>query len=514
MTENRKRNAAINFLTATFGSVINSILTFVSRTVFIYSLGTLYNGVNGLYTNVLGMLALAELGVGQAISFNLYKPIAENDTKRICAIMNFYRVAYRIIAGVVFVLGMVLVPFLKYLIKGAEGVDHLELYYLVFLFNTVSSYLLVYKSTLVEADQKKYLINNINTVIKAATTIAQIIVLLIFKNFLAYLVIGMVVQFVGNIYINYFCDKRYPYLKGENNEHLSDSEKNSIFTKIRALMLHKVGDKAVNQTDNIIISSFINITSVGLVANYSMLMSFINSFIISFFYSASAAIGNIISTEENRSYEVSKRYDFLGHVLYGWSTLCLYFLLTPFITLWIGQDKTIDSVTCFLICINFYFVGIRVPLSIVKGAAGLFEQDKWVPLLQAFTNLLVSIVGAKYLGLIGVYIGTLVSSLFPLIIRPIIIYRHIFRRSSSMYFMEMLKRILQMSVCFIILSFLFMHISFSNLIIELGFRLICCTALMTVVVWVVYHNKDELEYLIHVFKETKSKVEEKLHFAK
>ena len=499
MANDRKKYAAKNALAATLGNVLNSLLALVSRTIFIYSLGTIYNGINGLYSNVLGMLSLAELGVGAAISFTLYKPLAEKDIKKIQAIMNFYRIAYRLIVGIILAIGIALVPFLKHIIKGANGVDHLILYYLIYLFNTVSSYLLIYKSTLVEADQKSYLITNINTITKVLISVSQIIVLLLFRNFLIYLVMGLVVQLFGNIYINYFCNKEYPYLKEKNEEKLSTDERNIILTKIRALMAHKIGDKAVNQTDNIIISYFINVTTVGLVTNYTMIINLINTFIIAFFNSATAAIGNIIATEENeKKIVVVRRYDFLGYVFYGWSFLCLYFMLTPFISFWIGKDKLINKEICFMLCANYFLTGIRVPFSNVKGAAGMYEQDKMVPLLQAAVNLLISIYCAKYYGLIGIYIGTLTSSLVPLLIRPVIVYKYIFKENVKIYFEELAYRLMQIAIAVISLSYIFDRIIISNIIAILFIRLIVCTIMMTVMIIIFYRKHDELLYIKNI----------------
>ncbi len=496
MTANRKQYAAQNAMAATLGNVINSVLAFATRTIFIYSLGTVYNGINGLYTNILGMLSLAELGVGAAISFSLYKPLAEKEIKKIQAIMNFYRIAYRLIAGLIFVIGVCLIPFLKYIINGAEGVDHLILYYVVFLFDTVTSYLLIYKTTLVEADQRSYLITYINTVIKVIISIAQIIVLLIFKSFLVYLLIGVIVQLIGNIYICYFCNKEYPYLKEKNNEKLTKQELNIILTKIKALMVHKIGDKFVNQTDNIIISYFINVTVVGMIANYTMIVRVINTFIVSIFHSSTAAIGNIIATDnDEHKYNVALRYDFLGHIFYGWSSLCLYFLLTPFVTIWIGKEKLIDNNICFLLCLNYYLNGIRTPFNNVKGAAGLYEQDRWVPLLQAIINVVVSIVAVKSYGLLGVYIGTLVSSLIPLFIRPFVVYKYIFKENVIPYFKEVFYRLLQMAICLEILSYVFSILSVSNMVFALGIRFLLCTIVMCIIVIIFYRKRDEFMYV-------------------
>jgi hypothetical protein len=245
----------------------------------------------------LGLLSLAELGVGSAISFSLYKPIAEKDTAKVQAIINFYKTAYRIIAAVVVVVGLLIMPLLKFIIKGAEGVQNVYLIYCIYLANTVSSYLISYKSTILSADQRNYLLTNINTVVKLITTAAQITMLVLFRNYLLYLLIEAVLLFISKIYINHFVNVKYPYLKGKNSEKLSKSEKSTIFTKIKALLLHKVGEVAINQTDNIITSAFINVATVGLVSNFVMITKAVNTFVMSFFTSAVAGLGNLIATE-------------------------------------------------------------------------------------------------------------------------------------------------------------------------------------------------------------------------
>ena len=197
-TESRTQKAAKNFLFSILGNSVNYIITFVSRTIFIYILGATYLGVSGLFTNVLGMLSLAELGVGTAISFSLYKPLATGDKQKIKALIDFYRTAYRFIALVVSILGLILIPFLPYIIKGAEDIKNINLIYILYLTNTVLSYLITYKSTLLVADQKSYLSTNITTITNIVTALTQIVALLIFKNFIVYLVIQIVIQLMTN----------------------------------------------------------------------------------------------------------------------------------------------------------------------------------------------------------------------------------------------------------------------------------------------------------------------------
>ena len=496
MKNSRTVYAAKNFIYSTAGNLCNSILSFISRTVFIYVLGTVYLGINGLLTNVLGMLSLAELGVGAAISFSLYKPLAENDIHKIQAIINFYRTAYRIIAGIVAIVGIIIAPFLKYMIHDANGISNIQIYYFVFLFNTVSSYLITYKSTLLSADQRNYLITNINTVVKMITTIIQIIVLLLFKNFMLYLIIGAVIQLSGNIYLNYFTDKQFPYIKGKNSEKLSKNDKKVIFTKIKALIFHKIGEVSIYQTDNIITSAFININTVGLVSNFTMIINIVNNFIMSFFNSATAGLGNLIATEgDEKKILISKRYDFLGFVFFGWSSIFLYFLLGPFISIWIGKDKLIDTTTITLLCINYYLTGIRVPLTNVKTAAGVYEQDQWVPLVQSLLNIIISIIGAKYMGLKGIYIGTLLSSLIPSFVRPYIVYKHVFHVSCKKYFLRYFTRIIEIIVCIGVIKLILIFVNINNIFFQFAFIIAVCIMIPCLLLVLIFRNTDEFQYI-------------------
>ena len=503
----RTRNAVKNFIFSTLGNVLNYITSFVSRTVFIKTLGTTYLGVNGLFTNILGMLSLAELGVGIAISFSLYQPLAEKDTKKIQALINFYRTAYRFIALSVAILGVSLVPFLPYIVNEAEGVDNLSLIYLLYLTDTVLSYLITYKSTILNADQKSYLCTNITTITRVIATVFQILVLILFKNFIIYLIVQIVVQLLGKIYINIFTGKQYPYLQGRNKARLSKEERNTIFKKIKALMAHKVGDVAINQTDSIITSSFINVTVVGLVSNYTMIIQVINSVINTFFSSAVAGLGNVIATEtKEKRLSIFKKYDFLGFFFFGWSSIFLYFLLEPFITLWIGADKLIDQYSLLLLCVNYYFTGQRVSLGNIKSAAGVFEQDVWMPFAQAAINIFTSILMVQLCGLPGIYIGTLFSSLVPNIGRPIIVYKYIFERSSKEYFIEYIKRVILVLSCGGIVFAASVLIPFESIILNLIMRFVLCLVVPFIGIWICYRKTSEWTYCVDITKRIINKV--------
>jgi len=434
----RLENTAKNFIWSTISTLLGALIGFVSRTVFIHVLGTDYLGVNGLFTNLLTMLSFTELGIGAAINFSLYKPLALNDIEQIKSLMNFYKKAYGIIAGIITVLGLILLPFIKLFITGGEGIQNIYLIYLIFLFNTSYSYLFTYKRTLLFADQKSYLITNIQMVINILTLLIQLAILLVFKNYIAYLASMVVMGVLQNFYVNGYINKRYPYLLEKKVQNLSKENRASILKNVKALLLHKMGDLCINQTDNIIISSFINITVVGLVSNYYLIINTVNSFLVNLFNAANASWGHLIATEtEEKRLDIFNGYNFLAFCFFGWASICFYNLLNPFITLWIGEDKLIGQGIVNLVIINFYVTGMRIPLANIKAAAGVYFQDRFVSLIQAAINLVISIVSVRYLGLAGVFMGSVVSSLLvPCWYRPIVVYRYVLAASPKTYFIK------------------------------------------------------------------------------
>ncbi len=468
MNTSRTQYAAKNFMWATIGNLSTAVLTLIQRTIFIYILGTTYLGVSGLFTNILGMLSLAELGFGSAISFSLYKPLADKDTKKVWAIIDLYKIIYRVVATVVTIIGLLIVPFLRIIAKGAEELDHLTFIYCIYLFNTVTSYLITYKSTVLNADQRNYLITNINTVVKIITVIVQTFVLILFQSFILYLIVESMIQLVSKFYLNYFTNKRYPYLREKNKEKLSKEDKDVIFNKVKALVVHKIGEVSIYQTDNIVTSMFINVNTVGLVSNFTLIINYVNKYVVSFFSASIAGLGNLNATESlDRKYTVFKKYDFLGFFFFSISSIMLYFLLPPFVEIWLGKERLIDNITVLLLCANFYFVGQRIPVGNMKDSAGVYEPDAWMSIVEAIINIIISVVGAIYLGLIGIYIGTVVSGLVPTFGKPYVLYKYVLEKSSRTYYEEYIKRICIMAINIFLIKVILNYTSCNNAMLNL-----------------------------------------------
>lgn len=447
ISKTRTEMATKNIMWAYANTVVTTILKFVCRWAFIHTIGVTFLGISGLYTNILSVLSLTELGINSAMNYNLYKPVAEGDIERIKSLMKLYKNAYRIIALVISVIGLALVPFLKYLIKGAEDVEHLVLYYLLYLFNTVSSYFVSYKYSLNSAEQKGYIVNNIVTVSSIVMTILQIISLFVFKSFLAYIIIQVICLLVQKIFAAFYLNKMYPYLNDKNVEPLDKETKKGLFVHVKSLMVHKLGQVAVNQTDNIIISAFINVTTVGLIANYTLVTSTVDTFLNIMFNNITGSLGNLCATaDKERQYFVYKVYDFVDYWLYGFAAIAYASLIQAFTSLMWGTEFVLDFKVILLIIINTYIVGQRIPLNNMKMAGGAFVKDRYLPALQAVLNLGISIVLAKKIGLVGVYIGTIVSGTIPTFIRPLVTYKQLFGKKATEFYLLFFKHFFEIAI--------------------------------------------------------------------
>lgn len=501
----RIENTSKNFIFSLLATMVSAITSFISRTVFIHTIGVTYLGANSLFTNILSMLSLTELGLSSAIGFSLYTPLAKKNTQMIKSLMRFYKKAYQIIALVITVLGLALIPFLDRLIKDPGDIQRIPFIYIVFLYNTVISYWFTYKTTLVVADQKSYLITNMTSVIGIITMVIQTSILLVFRNYFVYLVIGAVINTVQWYFINRRIFRQYPYLKDKDVQPLDEDERKNIAKNVKAMVFHKFGELCINQTDNIIISSFISIATVGIYNNYYMIINIINRFAQSIFSAASASLGNLIATETfEKRYEVFKRYNFLGFWVFGWTGLCLYVLLNPFVELWLGEAFLIDNLTLSLVMLNYYLVGMRVTIGNVKNAAGLYSQDQWVPVVQSLVNLVVSILGAVKMGLPGVFLGTVVSSVaVPCWYRPVVVYKYVFQKPVNEYFAYyfMYLAVVLMNLFLVMgINHFIIDSHASNEYISFILKMIACAIVPNAVIIALFHRTEEYGYLVGLAK--------------
>lgn len=388
------------------------VVSFVSRTIFIYYLGKTYLGVNGLFSNVLSLLSFAELGIGQAIIFSLYKPIADGDTERMLSLMNLYGKVYRILFFVVLALGLALLPFLPYFINDFYSIPDLYLIYIMYVVNSAASYLFAYKSSFLTACQKNYLNTGITAVFYLITTFLQLTCLILFKNYILYLSIAICSAILQNVYIAHRVDKMYPFLKRKDGKPLERTDLSKIKKDVYALMLYKVGAISLNSTDNILISKFVGLITVGLYSNYALITTSVSSFLGTIFANLTASIGHLNATEdEDRKYFLFRVINFSVFWLYSVAGICIFILINPFIRCWIGDSYILGESIVLIICLNLYISAMLYPPTQYRQTMGIFVQGKYRPIISAFINIFVSILLGKYYGLSGIFWGTAITRL-------------------------------------------------------------------------------------------------------
>lgn len=496
----RIQKAGKNIIFGYISNLVILLVNFIQRTVFIYVLGRTLSGVNGVYTDVLSVLSLTELGIGTALNYSLYKPVAEHDIEKIKSYMRFYKKAYLTIAGVIAVLGIGISPFLKYILKnpGNLTVRELTLYYYLFLFNTVISYFVTYKYSLVNAEQKNYIQTNITTLTKLATATVQIAVLLLFRNFLFYLLAQSIVELLQKIFVTVYLSRLYPYLRDKDVKKLTAEETQVVATKTKALICHKIGDVARLQTDKIIISSFVNVDTAAVVDNYVYIITYVGNFVNIIFDSAISGFGNVVATEsKERQYLLFKVYRFFACWLFGFGAVGFFHLLTPFIGgVWLRDAGwTLPQVTVTLLVMDFYLKGGRTVLLNFKIASGLFEQDRFLPLIQGAVNLVVSIALVIKIGVMGVYVGTLVSGILANLIRPGIIYRVCFEKKAGAYFKDSLKYIGVIVAVGAVITPIRHVVMGEVTMLTFALMVVLITMLYNLVFLAVFHRTEEFSYL-------------------
>lgn len=497
----RTQKSAKNMIAAFLSQAILIILGFVSRKVMIDSVGVDYLGINGLMNNILIILSLAESGIGAAILYALYKPLANNDIQEIKALMNFYKNTYRALAAFTTLAGLAILPFLKYLIKD-NSVDNTLVIYLLFLFSSVSSYLFSYKVSINNADQNKYLYTIANTVTQVIVLILKIIILKVTNNYILFLSVDIFSTITKNIIFSKIVDKKYPYLKEKNNIKLNVEIKKELIKNIKALFVGKIGYIISTSSDNLVISSMINIKAVGLYSNYTTLTSSVYGFVSIFINSISASVGNLVAKEsEEKIYEIFNITSFINFWLYTFSFVCLYCLSDPFIALWLGEEYILQKSVLFVIMLNFLLDGLLEPIGAVKNAAGIYYPDRYVPITSAIFNLVLSLILVRHLGLTGVFLATIFSKIFfTFWINPMLVFKIVFKKSVLSYFIKIiLKIVFIFIVTFICYSIGEYFCCEYNIINFIG-RIIICLFIPNLLLLLLSFNKDEFKYVVNIFK--------------
>lgn len=450
--DSRQKNAMLASVFAILEQVISVGSVFVYRTFFLSVLTKEYLGIEGLFTNILQLFSLAELGIGTTILYRMYKPFAEKDVDSISAHVRFYKNVYHGIALITATIGLLLFPFIESIVDASDVPSdvNLKLVYALFVLQSVASYLFVYKQSIIQANQRSYLVSSFTTALTVVNVIIKIVVLMVTRKYELVLVVSIVTTILINWAFSLWITHEYKEIF-KNQTKLSKEAQKDIIKDTTGLMCHRVGFIVLTSTDNIVLSKMVSLAAVGIYTNYATITAGISMLLTKMLNSFTPTIGNFIVNYEKEAIEdLYKKLIFVNFWFTSFCTVCLYVLLNPFIEIWLRDTSyLLDVFTVMVICAQFYIKSSQTMNEAFINAAGLFTRDRIRPLIESGLNLVISIVLAKEIGIAGVFIGTCVSSLVTCFWRqPYLLYKHVFKsRPTYLVVNQLIWVVLTIIVC-------------------------------------------------------------------
>lgn len=474
--------------------IIGVLSSFGCRTVFTLMLGKEYLGVSGLFTNILTILSFAELGMGSAVVYRLYEPLARHDEEKILQYMELYKKLYRVIVLVILAAGMLLIPFLGYLVEAPDVKESVTLLYCLYLANTLVSYIFIYKKSLLTADQKDYLVTAISQIITIAMNGLQVIILLATKNFVLYLLLQIGAGLLVNIVCSLYANKRYSFLNKKASGKLTKDEVKDLKKDVSGLLLTKIAATTFTGTDNIFISAFIGIGSVGILSNYTLILSTINSMMNKVFNSFTASIGNLAVDNVKKTEQVLERLYFINAAMYCYICAGMIVLVREFVTqIWLSPEFQLSSVIVTLAIIELLLRSLHYPLHTTQLALGLFSQYRIMYLIAAVLNLLLDFILVKPLGISGLFIATILCRGIIFVTDIYVVYHFGFQKPMTSYYLMVLKWLLLTTIVCLLSFFVIYFVTVSGLV-GFAIKVVCVSIIYVFLFWLLNRKSSDYVY--------------------
>lgn len=439
MSDTRTGNSIKNSGATIFGRIATLVMEFVLRTVLIKTLGIEYGGISSLFTDILQVLSLMELGLGSAIIFALYKPLAEKNYSKINALMRFYKTAYNIIAAGVFILGMCCVPFLGSIVKDVPDIkEDIRLIFMLYVAASSCSYLVVYKETLIRASQQSRVAVRIEMAVQITFMGLESLALFIFHEYMIYLVLRIVTYLVRNILISLEVKKRFPEVSFRGDECLTREDRSKLMRDVGAMALYKISGVVLNGTDSIIISTFLGTSLVGIMGHFRMISNCVTNLSNKVWVAVLPSVGNMAAVDDdNKQYRVFSKVNLGSFIFSAFCSIAMFNLCNPLVTVWLGANYTVSTITAFAIAFNMYLFLTILPFQTFRDANGLFVQGKYRPVIMSVINIGLSLALVKPCGMFGVLVATPISRLVTQTwFDPYVVYKYVFKKSPRPYYKE------------------------------------------------------------------------------
>ncbi len=500
----RKKRSIYNVFSSIVLYFITILLAFITQTLIVKILGIDYSGINGLFNNILTILSIAELGIGSAIIYKLYEPIANNDSDKIKSWLLFYKKFYRFVALFILFIGVIIIPFIPNIIGVTNIKEDLKILYFISLLDVVFSYVMVYKRSLLYADQKNYIIDIVHIGYIIFMNIAQIVLIYFTKNYLYFLIAKLVFRLLENIILTIFVNKAYPFVK-EKASDISSEERKDVFDRIIAISIQKLSFAVNKGIDNITITVILSITNAGYYTNYNLIALTLCGVVFQIISSFTASIGNLLTEKDTeKNYSIYKVINLINTCL---TTACISGFICCadiFIKIWIGESFLLPMGVILSFGLYIYSDSIRRSITIYKEAAGICKEDKYVYIIMIFINLILSIVLCKLIGISGVILGTAISYLYLIFYSyPKYIFTKVFNKSMKYYYIEKIKYLVIIIVSTFISYYLCNKIGFQNNIINFIFSGIIAIIIPFIIIVLLNIKTNEFKYLVGLLNKKK-----------
>lgn len=499
MAESRTVKSRRNVVTGLLQYAVTILLAWVGRIIFVRVLSADYLGVNGLFSNVISVLSIADLGIPAAMTYSLYKPLAEGDKTKIASLINFFRKVYVAISFAVLFIGLSLIPILPFIVKLDSPIPNLTQYYVLTLINTVVSYLFIYRTTLLTADQKSYVLQKYVIIFKFITFIAQTVVLVLFREYLFYLIIGVLTSVIGNIVQNRAVINEYPYLNSKALP-LEADEKNSIRKNVYDLFLYRISGTIQTNTDSILISLFCGTVFVGYYSNYQLLILTVTTVITVVFSNVKSSLGNLIASDDSsleHKQDVYWTMESVNFWITAFCSICFICLFQSFIEISFSKEYLLPLGTVIVIVINFYTGNIRQPIWAFRETTGLFHETRFITMVTAILNIMFSVVMGYIWGMFGVLSATVIARmLYSWWKEPMILFNGYFGCSAGKYYRTYILRFLLFTAVCALTYVLCSFINHGNIYTEFILKMSVCIIIPNAVFFPIFTKDSRIKELL------------------
>lgn len=499
MSNNRTDNVLKNSSASIIYKIVHMLVQFVMRTVFIRILGNEYTGISNLFTDIVQILSIVELGLDSSMVYALYKPLAEKNKERITALLKFYRIAFNIVGSAVIVGGICLLPFLHMFISDAPNVqENIRYIFMMYVITSGCSYFLIYKTVLLRADQKSRIIAKCSSVVEIVECISEIVLLMVWGQFYTYLILRFVSTIIRNLVLSYITNKKYSEYLKKSSVRLELAEKRKLFRDLACITVYNMAAVIINSTDSVFISTFVGTAEVAIIGNFTLIIRSANTTIGQIANATKASVGNLAATSSAIKQEIIfKRMNFLTFWASCFSCTCLIVLLNPFVgSIWLNNSYTVKEHIIVCMVINFFIAIMAYPVESFRIANGLFIYGWYRPVVMALLNIILDYFMGSRWGIVGILLATTISRVLTQVwFDPYLIYNMVFKKTSRVYFINYVTYVVVTVLSCWISYILCNLITISNVWAGFGLKLIIACIIPNLFVWAIYHKSDEFLYV-------------------